>query len=216
MESSCYHIAPQQPAARSERCPRPRKNSRESPTCKNCLVPATLCHCSGKTRAAAKEACARCESLQQKLSSERLAAERSRAVDGEAHVARIEELERALRHQIQREAELTSTSSELSAQLDTARGTIEAYAGTLDDQAGTLRLHKGENPTLLAVAVAALCSGCRPVPSTMRSHPIPSHPISSHPVSCCAIPSHPIPCDPNAMRCRHDTQAGARSCISGR
>ena len=112
MESE-YHIAPQ-PArgdATSLRQPRATKpdrapsatrergnmvptNPSTNPTCKNCLVPVKLCHCSA-SKGRSGTNCARCVELEQELGAERRAAQldnKSRALEQEAHATEMEGL----------------------------------------------------------------------------------------------------------------------------
>ena len=108
MESE-YHIAPQpvrgdaaalrQPRAaakpdariKPERAPSATRerggHAATDPTCKNCLVPVKLCHCSASR---APRGCARCLELEQELGAERRAAQldsQSRTLEQEAHAA---------------------------------------------------------------------------------------------------------------------------------
>ena len=69
-------------------------NPSTNPTCKNCLVPVKLCHCSA-SKGRSGTNCARCVELEQELGAERRAAQldnKSRALEQEAHATEMEGL----------------------------------------------------------------------------------------------------------------------------
>ena len=173
---SVYHIAPQ--PARSDagglRQPRATKpdarakpqraasatrervimvptDANAHPTCKHCLVPVKLCHCSaGKASRAA--ACARCGELERELSAAQAASERRALELEEAHATERRQTEGRLRETERRLAELQGEvaaaqaqlqgsevrEAELAAQLAAAQATIQERDAQLTAAQATL------------------------------------------------------------------------------
>ena len=147
---SVYHIAPQ--PARSDagglRQPRATKpdarakpqraasatrervimvptDANAHPTCKHCLVPVKLCHCSAG-KAARAAACARCAELERELSAAQAASERRALEQAEAHAAERREAERRL---AELQGEVAAAQAELAAAQAQLQGSEAREAG---------------------------------------------------------------------------------------
>ena len=182
---SVYHIAPQparsdasslrQPrATKPDARPKPQRaasatrervimvptDANAHPTCKHCLVPVKLCHCSaGKASRAA--ACARCAELERELSAAQAASERRALELEEAHAAERRETERRIA-ELQAEvaaAEAQLQGSEareagLAAQLAAAQATIEERDAQLVAAKATLEARVAAAVGHLALTLA--------------------------------------------------------------